>query len=385
MPAALRGAGHHRLVLGAAGLALLLAATVLAALAALTEHAVEGGTQRRLARDPDAVIAVLGDPRAPDTNTSTAPTPADGSDADRRSDADPASRDARASGDAPAAPGIASASEPGADDVDTLVRAAVDRAFGGVPHHTWSALRAPASRSAELDVIEVDGHPRDDVRLSVVALEQSRRHTDLVVGRAPRGTGDGRTLETALDEVFAADLGVRPGDALRIRPGSGPEVTLRVTGLYRPSGTSPAVWAHLGTTTFGASDSVALVPRPALLATPGLAADTGALWLAVPDADRLRLADIGPLRERAARFEGSDTSRSVFRGAPSTTTLTVTSRLDNALDDLATPIAVARAGLYVPAGLLAALATAALVFTARQLAEHRRPALALLAARGAGT
>lgn len=52
MPAALRGAGHHRLVLGAAGFALLLAATVLAALAALTEHAVEGGTQRRLVRDP---------------------------------------------------------------------------------------------------------------------------------------------------------------------------------------------------------------------------------------------------------------------------------------------------------------------------------------------
>src|SRR5690606_17293512 len=79
MPALLRGAGHHRLVLGAAGLALLLAATVLAAPAALTEHAVEGGTQRRLVRDPDAVIAVLGDHRAPDTNTSTDPTPADGS------------------------------------------------------------------------------------------------------------------------------------------------------------------------------------------------------------------------------------------------------------------------------------------------------------------
>src|SRR5690606_41508992 len=79
MPAVLRGAGHHRLVLGAAGLALLLAATVLAAPAALTEHAVEGGTQRRLVRDPDAVSAVLGDHRAPDTNTSTDPTPAAGS------------------------------------------------------------------------------------------------------------------------------------------------------------------------------------------------------------------------------------------------------------------------------------------------------------------
>src|SRR5690606_20400546 len=75
MPAVLRGAGHHRLVLGAAGLALLLAATVLAAPAALTEHAVEGGTQRRLVRDPDAVIAVLGDHRARTRTRARAPTP----------------------------------------------------------------------------------------------------------------------------------------------------------------------------------------------------------------------------------------------------------------------------------------------------------------------
>lgn len=57
-PTAVRGTAHHGLVLGAAGLAVLLAATVLAALAALTEKAVEGGIQRRLARDPGAVVEV---------------------------------------------------------------------------------------------------------------------------------------------------------------------------------------------------------------------------------------------------------------------------------------------------------------------------------------
>ncbi|MEU9187377.1 hypothetical protein AB0D14_23120 [Streptomyces sp. NPDC048484] len=50
-PAQCGGTAHHGLVLAAAGLAVLLAATVLAALAALTEKAVEGGIQRRLARD----------------------------------------------------------------------------------------------------------------------------------------------------------------------------------------------------------------------------------------------------------------------------------------------------------------------------------------------
>ncbi|MCX4911686.1 hypothetical protein [Streptomyces sp. NBC_00878] len=54
------GTAHHGLVLGAAGLAVLLAATVLAALAALTEKAVEGGIQRRLASDAEAVVEVSG-------------------------------------------------------------------------------------------------------------------------------------------------------------------------------------------------------------------------------------------------------------------------------------------------------------------------------------
>ncbi|MEV8593295.1 FtsX-like permease family protein [Streptomyces sp. NPDC052012] len=325
-------------MLVAAGLAVLLAATVLAALAALTEKAVEGGAQRRLGRDPDAAIGVTGPHRERDART-----------------------------------------------VDTLVRAAVDRTFGGVPHHTWSALRVPAARSAQLTVTEADGRRREDARVSLAALQDTRRHTTVVAGRLPRPAGGGGPLETALSDVFAAELDVRPGDDLRIQPAMGPQLRLRVVGLYRPSERSPAVWAGLSSTTFGTSDSVALMTRQALTAAPRLAEDAGALWLGVPDAARLRLADIGPLRERADRFAGSDVARSVHRDARPTTSLRASSTLDNALDDLATPIAVTRAGLYVPATLLAALAAAALVLTARRLAEHRRAELALLAARGAGT
>ena len=336
-PAAVRAVRQHALVLVAAHLAVLLAATVLAALAALTEQAVEGGAQRRLARDPDAVIGVSGPYRQQD-----------------------------------------------AGRVDGLVRDAVDRAFGGVPHHTWSALRVPAARSAQLSLTEAAGRRRDDTRVSLAALQHAARHTTLVAGRLPR-TDPGGTPETALHEAFAAGLGVRPGDDLRIQPSGGPRLRLRVVGLYRPAERSPAVWAALGSVTFGASDSVALMSRQALTATPALARDTGALWLGVPDAGRLHLADIGPLAERADRFGGSDVTLSVYRGTRPTTPLRVSSTLDDALDDLTTPIAVTRAGLYMPATLLAALAAAALVLTARRLAEHRRTELALLAARGAGT
>ncbi|UPZ26899.1 ABC transporter permease [Streptomyces sp. LRE541] len=335
-PEAVRATAHHALVLGAAGLAVLLAATVLAALAALTEKAVEGGTQRRLARDPEAVVEVSGPYRSQ-----------------------------------------------GADQIDGLVRAAVGRTFDGVPHHTWSVLRVPAGRSAALSLTEADGRRRDDTLVTLVAIQETRRHAELAAGRWPRTAGGG-IVETALSEVFAAELAVRPGDELRVRPDSGPQVRMRVAGLYRAGGRSPAVWASLSPT-FGTPDSMMLIPRQVLATTPGLAGDADALWLGVPDTGGLRLGDIGPLKRRADAFSGSDVSLSVFRGGPVTTELDARSTLDNALDDLTTPIAVARAGLYIPATLLAALAAAALVLTARQLAEHRRPELALLAARGAGT
>ncbi len=335
VPAAVRGSRHHGVVLGAAGLAVLLAATVLAALAALSEKAVEGGMQRRLAADREAVVEVAGPHRT-------------GS----------------------------------ARKLDRDVRAAVGRAYGDVPHHTWSALRAPAARNGELTVTEAAGHPRRDASVTVAAVQGAGRHAALRAGRWPR-TGAG-PVEAALTETAAAELAVRPGDGISVRGADGRPVALRVVGLYAAEERTPAVWASLSST-FGTPDSIAVVPREAFARSPGLARDAARLWLGVPDAGGLRLGDIGGLQERARRFAGSDASLSVVRGGGPGDDITVSAGLRRALDRLTTPIAVARAGLYVPATLLAALAVAALVLTARQFAEHRRPELALLAARGAGT
>ncbi|MEV0323864.1 FtsX-like permease family protein [Streptomyces sp. NPDC050658] len=337
VPAVVRSGRYHGMVLGAAGLAVLLAATVLAALAALTEKAVEGGVRQRLAADRDAVVEVAGRHEA---------------DRVRQWDAD--------------------------------VRTAVDRVYGDVPHRTRLALRAPAARNDELTVTEAGGRRREDATASVVALEGARQQADLVAGRWPRGgLGDG-AVETVLTKAFAAELAVRTGDELRVGGGEGRPVRLRVVGLYATEGHAPAVWAALSST-FGTADSIALVPRAAFTARPVLARDARAVWLGVPEARGLRLGDIGPLAERARQFGGSDASLSVLRGKGPAADLTVSAGLRRVLDRLTTPVAVARAGLYVPATLLAALAVAALVLTGRQLAEHRRPELVLLAARGAGT
>ncbi|MFD4634041.1 FtsX-like permease family protein [Streptomyces sp. NPDC058284] len=357
LPAAVRGSLHHGLVLGAAGLAVLLAATVLAALAGLSEKAVEGGIQRRLAADRDAVVEVAG-PHRPD----------------------------------------------GARELDRDVRAALDRTYGGVPHRTWAALRAPAARNDELAVTEAAGHPREDATVSVVALEGATRHARLVAGRWPRadgGPGAAAPAEAALTEPAAAELAVRTGDEITVRGADERPVTLRIVGVYAAGKRAPAVWASLSST-FGTPDSIAVIPRAAFARSEPLTADATALWLGVPQTGGPRLGDIGALRERTRRFAGSDASRSVLRGEQGRPgerseadgrganrggagELTLSGGLRRALDRLTTPIAVARAGLYVPATLLAALAVAALVLTARQLAEHRRPELALLAARGAGT
>ncbi|MFI1678556.1 FtsX-like permease family protein [Streptomyces sp. NPDC020607] len=327
LPAAVRGSRRHALVLGAAGLAVLLAATVLAALAALSEKAVEGGVQRRLAADREAVVEVAGSHRTR-----------------------------------------------GAGQLDENVRTALDRTYGDVPHHIWSALRAPAARNDELAVTTAAGRPREDATVSVVTVQGAERHASLMTGRWPR-TGDG-PVEVALTEVVAAELAVRPGDGITVRGADERPLPMRVVGVYAAAGRAPAVWSSLSSTS-GTPDTVAVVPREAFTRNKALSGDARALWLGVPRADGLRLGDIDGLRDRAKRFAGSD--------AVGEDDLTLSAGLRRALDRLSTPIAVARAGLYVPATLLAALAVAALVLTARQLAEHRRPELALLAARGAGT
>ncbi|MFG2654518.1 hypothetical protein [Streptomyces sp. NPDC048425] len=100
VPAVVRGSGRHRLALCAAGLAVLLAAAVLAA---LTEQTVEGGVRRRPVADPAAVVGVSGSYRAA-----------------------------------------------GGGELDREVRSALDRACARVSHRTWSVLRAvgPLHRTA---------------------------------------------------------------------------------------------------------------------------------------------------------------------------------------------------------------------------------------------
>ncbi|SDK30623.1 ABC transporter permease [Streptomyces indicus] len=341
MPAVVRRGRHHALVLGAAGLAVLLAATVLAALAALTEHAVLGAARQRLAADEGAVVSVSG----------------------------------------PYEPGR----EQSYERTGASVRAALARAYGDVPQHTYDALRVPEQLASELPVTEADGRPRSDVTVALVAVEAVREHVDLVSGRLPQARTDG-VVETALTQPEATGLGVGPGDELTVLAASDTPLKVRVTGVYRADPDKAALWRSLSGT-FGGTESLAVVPFTTITGTPQLAGDSVRSWLALPEAGRFPLDAVGPLRERASAFRGSDPDRVLFQGQVPREGrhLRIDSGIGTALMRLETPIAVSRAGLYIPASLLAALALAALVLTGRQLAGHQRAELALLAARGAGT
>ncbi|WP_407561701.1 FtsX-like permease family protein [Streptomyces sp. 184] len=361
LPPLLRQSAHHGLVLAAAALALLLAVTVLAALVAVAEQAAEAGARERLAADPDAAVRISGayDPE-----------------------------------------GVARADGP--------VRDALARTYGDVPHRTTRLLRAPAAREQQLAVAGSGVGERGAVGLSLLWAQDAGGQARLTEGEWPRaGGGDraaaGGTVEVALDEAYAARLGLGTGDefalggdedaAAQDTGSSGDDdaavrpLGMRVSGLYAPRDPDAPLWQDL-TGTFGTPDSVGLVARRAFAEQPALVRDATAVWLAVPDARRLRLGQVDPLRERAVALASGDAERVVFGGASGRSAALAETEADTdlpyVLRQLDVPVAVARAGTYLPVALLASLALAALVLTARQLARHRAAEQVLLGARGAG-
>jgi hypothetical protein len=380
LPPLLRQSAHHGLVLAAAALALLLAVTVLAALVAVAEQAAEAGARERLAADPDAAVRISGayDPE-----------------------------------------GVARADRP--------VRDALARTYGEVPHRTTRLVRAPAARELQLPVAGSGVGGRGAVGLSLLWAADAGRQARLTEGEWPRAggkTGGGGPVEVALDERYAARLGLTTGDAFALggddgagedrgsgygsadesaageRRGSGGEdaasgtgaaapLGMRVSGLYAPRDPDAPHWQDL-TGTFGTPDSVGLVARRAFAEQPALRHDATAVWLAVPDARRLRLGQVDPLRDRAAALATGDAARVVFgRGGGSARSAALAdveadTDLPYVLRQLDVPVAVARAATYLPVALLASLALAALVLTARQLARHRAAEQVLLGSRGAG-
>ncbi len=353
LPSAVRGSVHHGLVLVATAVTVLLAGTCLAALAALAGSAVDHGAAARLVADPRAEVGV-------NARYSRAGLPA----------------------------------------ADRAVRAAVTGVFGDVPEQTYLALFG-------LDPLTVrgaaSGSPVAQLAMHPVALQGAAGHARLLSGRWPAGAGDvgdaafaaapvppgpGNAVDAAVPQSLAERLHARAGDELHLLDATGRAVTVHITGVYAATG-APGFWpGAVGTPTGGdtRAGSLLVVAPAALLGDAAFDAEVQVSWSALPDPARLTASRLPALAGRVADFAASDPAGSVFQGgAPALPQMATASTLPDAVAELTVPMVVARSALYLPAALLAVLALAAIILTARQLAAHRREELVLRQTRGAGT
>jgi hypothetical protein len=222
--------------------------------------------------------------------------------------------------------------------------------------------------------------------LQAVSLSGIASHASLVAGQWPaaQGTSQRQAIPAALPATAAALLHVSAGDVLRLRDRiTNALVSFDITGLFvARQGASPAdsYWmlnyipatgrsASYGSTTYGPL----VVSQAALGSTLTM---LSASWVAQPDLTAFH-GDPNSMSASVAALADSLPNSSVLNGSQ------VVSSLPTVLAGTASNLAVARLMLVISALELLVLAIAALVAVARLLATQREAETALLVARGA--
>ncbi|MFD9444568.1 FtsX-like permease family protein [Streptomyces sp. NPDC060006] len=270
---------------------------------------------------------------------------------------------------------------------DKAVRDGARRTFDGLPvtlrtltrsgpYALPKSLQPPAARSKDPDLTHFAALDRTQVRT--------------VEGRLPRASGGSREIEVALPEAAARRLALKPGARLTLVDRfDGPDLRIRVSGLYRPVRLAAPYWqlddlrgrgvSRLDFTTYGP-----LLADPAVFAAKGTggqgpSVSSGATaWLASADFSALTTGRIGALRD-AAR-EGP---RSLLKSPSLHGTTAVTTSLPEELEQVERSLLVSRSTLLIVALQLALLAGYALLLVARLLSVERAGETRLLRARGA--
>ncbi|MFI9149726.1 FtsX-like permease family protein [Streptomyces sp. NPDC053367] len=273
---------------------------------------------------------------------------------------------------------------------DTAVRDGARRAFGGFPVTVRTLTR---SGSYGLPGT-AEGEEPDLTYFAALDAAQVR----LVSGRLPRPVGGGtaRTagsgtseaaggapIEVAAPQSAAERLRLRPGDLLTLTDRlDGPDVRVRVTGVYRPAKATDPYWElddlggrgvkQGGFTTYG--------PLLATLATvtDGRVSEGPSGWLASADFSTITADRIAALREAALTHSAALREEPALSGATAATT-----DLPVVLDRVERSRLVSRSTLLIVSLLLVLLALYALLLVARLLSSERAGETRLLRARGA--
>nr|WP_206324561.1 MULTISPECIES: FtsX-like permease family protein [unclassified Streptomyces] len=325
----------HRLLLGAALLAVVLTTTVLATLAGFSSSIGNAALQAGL-RDRSAAAATL-----------------------------------RVSGQVPAERRTAA---------DAAVADSARRAFDGLPvtvrrlefsgsYALPRSLQAPAARAGDPD-------------LTLFATLDRARLT-LVRGAWPSAARPGGVIETALPEEAAKRLRTDPGTVLELTDRlTGKKVRARIVGVYRATDPGDPYWlldqaGGRGVRTVSFTTYGPLLADPAVLAS-GAVAPGETSWLAEADFSRLDTGDIAPLREAATR----EPARLLADTTAFGTTISAATGLPTVLAETERALAVSRSTLLIVAVQLVLLAAYALLLVARLLSTERAGETALLRARG---
>jgi ABC-type antimicrobial peptide transport system permease subunit len=333
----------HWVVIAAAGLTILVAATVAAALTVFTGQALPQAVRHDLARAPDTALSVS--------------TLVSGKGQAATSSAALRSRIAAAM------PGIPFSFDEGLwSDPLGLVP-------GALPASPPSVGRG------------------NSALLQAAAMSGITSHASLVAGRWPTAAvgGQGQAIPAALPVSAAALLRVRAGDVLRLRDTiSHTLVSFDITGVFAPrpgAGPADAYWqlsyiplsgrsVSTGSTTYGPL----VVSQAAFGSTLSLLSGS---WLAQPDVTKFTDGDLSQVSAGVAALAQSLPNSSSLTGAQLVTSL------PSALTAAASSLSVARSLLVISALELLVLAIAALLAVARLLAAQREGETALLVARGA--
>jgi FtsX-like permease family len=226
------------------------------------------------------------------------------------------------------------------------------------------------------------GRPQD--WLTVFAFyEGLQQHAELVDGAWPRSS-DGSAVEAALPAPAAAALGLEPGDELTVASIADParKVAVRVAGTYRPRHPQEAFWwgsrleiagsQRISFTTFGPL----AVSEDDFRAVAGDEAQ--ARWRVASEPEGFTVAELPALQDRLA---GLQQGLSAGGGRD----LSVDTGLVDVLGRTEHLLTVTRSGVLIPSVQLAILAGAALLFLAGLLAERRGLEAAIMRSRGAGS
>lgn len=260
---------------------------------------------------------------------------------------------------------------------------ATDRALRAQLAETYAGLPVAVTASGQSGSYAMPGQERRSrPELLRFGTQQGlAEHARLVQGAWP-GAG-AETVEAAISGTVARDTGMAVGDSFTVEGRlDKSRVRVRIVGVFELREPRSGRWAGQPLLTRGVEIGGYVTHGPLMVAEPvfldRFVAGTSASWLAVPDLRSLPRERLRPLAAEVGALQG------VLRTRPGCEGCSLSTRLPERLNQLATATLVARSTMLVPVLQLLLLAAYALTLTARLLADHRRTETALLRSRGAG-